>query len=34
MEYSNYILPKVLTLHILIIYNIMCLMVHCITYFG
>lgn len=25
---------KVLTLHILIIYNIMCLMVHCITYFG
>lgn len=34
MEYSNYILPKVLTLHILIIYSIMRLMVHCITYFG
>lgn len=26
--------PKVLMLHILIIYNIMCLMVHSITYFG
>lgn len=34
MEYSNYILPKVLTLRILIIYNIMCSMVHYITYFG
>lgn len=34
MEYGNYILPKVLTLHVLIIYSIMCLMVHRITYFG
>lgn len=33
MEYSNYILPKVLTLSILIIYNIMCFMEHSITYF-